>query len=80
MRELQRHAPFGSTSAIALLAFFAGYGSATAEVSEETLKSLSAPDKIETPIGTLEFKDGAPTVDTAKTVYDTLDFTRALNV
>ena len=80
MRELQRHAPFGSASAIALLVFFSGYGSATAEVSEETLKSLSAPDKIETSAGTLEFKDGAPTAETAEKVYDTLDFTRALNV
>jgi len=52
---------------------------AAAQVSQETLDALSAPDKIETHIGTLEFKDGAPTVDTAKKVYDTLDFTRALN-
>ena len=40
----------------------------------------SLADKIETRIGTLEFKDGAPTVETAEKVYDTLDFTRALNV
>jgi len=33
-----------------------------------------------TSLGTLEFKDGAPTVETARKVYDTLDFTRALNV
>jgi len=38
------------------------------------------PDKVETRIGTLEYKDGAPTVETAQKVYDTLDFTRALNV
>ncbi|MBR1211232.1 hypothetical protein [Bradyrhizobium sp. JYMT SZCCT0180] len=35
---------------------------------------------METRIGTLEFKDGAPTVETAEKVRDTLDFTRALNV
>ena len=52
---------------------------ALAEVSEETLKSLGAPDKIETSIGTLKFKDGAPTAETAAKVYDTLDFTHALN-
>jgi len=52
----------------------------TAQVSEETLKSLSTPDSVETRIGTLEFKDGAPSAETAQTVYDTLDFTRALNV
>ncbi len=51
-----------------------------AEVPAETVKSLSAPDQIDTRIGTLEFKDGVPSADTAATIYDTLDFTRALNV
>jgi hypothetical protein len=41
--------------------------------------SIAAPDKIETRIGALEFKDGVPTAQTARNVYDTLDFTRALN-
>ncbi len=53
---------------------------AWAEVSQETIDALGAPDRIETRIGTLEFKDGAPTAETAQTVYDALDFTRALNV
>jgi hypothetical protein len=60
---------------IALPALHAG-----AEVSKETLESLSAPDKVETRIGTLEFKDGAPSAETAQTIYDALDFTQALNV
>ncbi len=51
-----------------------------ADVSEETIRSLSAPDSVDTRIGTLNFKDGVPTPDTAKTVYDTIDFVRALNV
>jgi hypothetical protein len=42
--------------------------------------ALTTPDRVETRIGTLEFKDGAPTVETAEEVRDTLDFTRALNV
>jgi len=53
---------------------------ALAQVSSETLKSLGAPDRVETRIGTLEFKDGVPSAATAQRVYDTLDFTRALNV
>ena len=53
---------------------------AQAQVSSETLKSLSTPDAVETRIGTLEYQDGAPSVETARKVYDTLDFTRALNV
>jgi len=42
--------------------------------------SLITPDKVDTRIGTLEFKDGAPNVETAEKVRDTLAFTRALNV
>ena len=41
---------------------------------------LVTPDTVETRIGTLEFKDGAPSVETAEKVYDTLDFTRGLDV
>jgi len=41
---------------------------------------LLTPDRVETRIGPLEFKDGAPSVETAEKVRDALDFTRALNV
>jgi hypothetical protein len=54
--------------------------SGAAQVSGETLKSLSTPDKVETRIGSLDFKDGVPSAETAEKVRDTLDFTRALNV
>jgi hypothetical protein len=64
-----------NAAVIALLALPAG-----AEVSKETLRSISTPDRVETSIGTLEFRDGAPSVATAEKVYDTLAFTRALNV
>ena len=40
---------------------------------------ITTPDKVESRIGTLEYKDGVPTVETAERVRDTLDFTRALN-
>ena len=53
---------------------------ALAQVSTETVKSLGAPDTIETSFGTLGFKDGVPTAESAQRVYDTLDFTRALDV
>ncbi len=65
---------------ISILALAVAIGPAWAEVSQETLDSLSAPPSVETRIGTLEFKDGVPTAQTAQTVFDTLDFTRALNV
>ena len=53
---------------------------AFSDVSTETITSLSAPGAIETRAGKLEFHDGVPTEETARQVYDTLDFTRALNV
>ena len=50
--------------ALAVLATFAT--PATAQVSKETLESISTPDKVETSIGTLEFLDGAPLPETAE--------------
>ena len=44
-----------------------------AQISSEALISLTTPDKLETSIGTLEFKDGAPSQATVETVYDYLD-------
>jgi hypothetical protein len=54
--------------------------SAFADVPQATIDGLSAPDSIDTRIGTLEFSKGVPTGATARNVFDTLDFTRALNV
>jgi len=62
-----------------LIGCFAVPGSAQAQVSEQTMQSLSTPDKVESRIGTLEFKDGAPSAETVHKVQDTLDFTRALD-
>jgi hypothetical protein len=39
--------------------------------------SISTPDKVETQIGPLEFKDGAPSKATLDKVYDHLDFSHA---
>ena len=52
-------------------------GTASAQVSEEALQSISTPASVETRIGTLDFKDGAPSAETAAAVYDNLDFTYA---
>jgi hypothetical protein len=64
---------------IAVVLLLAGSVSVIAQVPQETLESLSTPDTVETSIGTLEFRDGAPSVETAEKVYDALAFTRALN-
>ncbi len=42
--------------------------------------SILTPDVVETGIGKLTFKDGAPTPETAKTVQEILTFTNGLNV
>ena len=50
----------------------------SAQVSEEVLDSISTPNEVETRIGTLEFFDGIPTKETAKLLYDNLDFLRGV--
>ncbi|MDM0085468.1 DUF1254 domain-containing protein [Variovorax sp. J31P179] len=41
--------------------------------------SITTPDRVETSIGTLEFRDGAPTAATAQKVKDSLDFVRGVD-
>jgi hypothetical protein len=41
--------------------------------------SISTPDKVETRIGSLEFKAGAPSAATIAKIYDNLDFTHAFD-
>jgi len=76
IRRTHRRAAWAALVAVAM---FSGC-KAVAQATSGVPQSLITPDKIETRIGTLEFKDGAPTAETAAKVYDTLDFTRALNV
>jgi hypothetical protein len=52
---------------------------ANAQVSDETLKSIQTPNKVETSIGTLKFIDGAPLPETAQKVYDHLDTMRGVD-
>jgi hypothetical protein len=52
----------------------------SAEVSKAVLDSISTPDKVETPIGAMEFFDGVPTDNTVKTAYDNLDRMRGVQV
>ena len=41
---------------------------------------ITTPDKVDTPIGTLEFFDGVPIGDTTERVYDYVDRARAVEV
>ena len=47
------------------------------KMTTEIPEGLSIPDKVETSIGTLNFRDGVPDEATAKLIYDNLDLVRA---
>ncbi|WP_444938837.1 DUF1254 domain-containing protein [Microbulbifer sp. JMSA002] len=51
----------------------------SADVSRESVESISTPDKVESSIGLLKFRDGAPYPDTAEKLYDYLDHMRAVD-
>ena len=76
-------AQFHNAILLAALAVTVLIGCATNSANAQASTSIPAfivtPDKVESRIGTLEYKDGVPTVETAERVRDTLDFTRALN-
>jgi hypothetical protein len=47
---------------------------AAAQTTAKIAPAITTPDQIETRLGTLEFKDGAPNMETVQKVYDNLDF------
>src|SRR5262245_25318183 len=47
---------------------------ASAQASTGIPPAITTPDKVETRLGTLDFKDGAPSQATLDKVYDHLDF------
>jgi hypothetical protein len=72
MKQLMK--PLAVLAACALLA---APRLATAQTASTIPPAITTPDKVESRIGTLEFKDGAPSKDTLEKVYDHLDFTHA---
>jgi hypothetical protein len=50
---------------------------AYAQLPQASMASISTPDTVESRIGTLDFKDGAPSQATLDKVYDNLDFMHA---
>ncbi|MEP2029249.1 MAG: DUF1254 domain-containing protein [Paracoccaceae bacterium] len=51
----------------------------TYKMTTDIPSSLTAPDRVETSIGTLNYFDGVPDAATVKTAYDYLDQSRAVN-
>jgi hypothetical protein len=54
-------------------------GAAAAQTATAIPPSITTPDKVETRIGTLDFKDGAPSAATAEKVLDSLDYVRGVD-
>ena len=52
---------------------------ASAQTTPAIPAAITTPDKMETRIGTLDFKDGVPSKETIAKVYDNLEFTHAFN-
>lgn len=50
------------------------------KMTTDILSSITAPDSVETSIGTMKYFDGVPDAATVDTVYDYLDRSRAVNV
>ena len=50
------------------------------KMTTEIPASITTPDRVETPIGTLGFFDGVPIGDTREDVYDYMDRARAVQV
>ena len=68
--------PTGTTVIIVVATLFTGC--ATAQTTTGIPPSLVTPDKVESRIGTLDFKDGQPSKQTLEKVYDNLDFSHAM--
>ncbi|MGA8659254.1 MAG: hypothetical protein WB586_24260 [Chthoniobacterales bacterium] len=64
------------TAALAAI-FFSGGREAAAQSTTAIPPAITTPDKVETRISTLDFKDGMPSKDTVGKVYDNLDFRHA---
>jgi hypothetical protein len=58
---------------------FSGGNEAAAQTAPAISPAISTPDKVETRIGTLDFKDGMPSKDTIAKIYDHRDFTHAFS-
>src|SRR5262245_25570025 len=66
-----------STALLEAVAFTLVLASAAGAQSPGTPPAITTPDKVETPLGPLEFKDGAPSKETVEKVYDSLDLMHA---
>src|SRR5208337_288283 len=79
MKPTSRH-NFLAVALVGALAFATTAVAQTApnmKMTTDIPPEITTPDSVETHIGRLEFKDGAPTSETVEKVYDSLDFMHA---
>jgi hypothetical protein len=69
---------FGELTAGVICALVAHLSLATAQTGAGIPPAITTPDKVETRIGPLDFKDGAPSNETLDKIYNNIDFTNAL--
>lgn len=70
--------PFAVAGLFALLSGPIQAQTAQSKYSAEVPTYITTPDTVDTRIGTLTFRDGAPDADTVAKVYDQLDFSRGI--
>ena len=71
---------FVSLTAVTVCAMLALPHTTAAQPAPGIPRPSHTPDKVETSIGTLEFKDGAPSVATTQKVLDSLDYVRGVGM
>ena len=69
--------PIRSSAALVAGALLAMAQCAQAQTSPAIPPSITTPDRVDSRIGVLEFRDGAPSQATLDKVYDHVDFTHA---
>src|SRR4051812_11229466 len=70
---------FGTVAAIVVSATLVLLRLSAAQTPPAIPPSITTPDKVETRLGTLDFKDGMPSTTTLTKVYDNLDAAHAFN-
>jgi hypothetical protein len=73
MKTTKRAFSEGVLAAVLVATVIIAAGEATAQTSPAIPPALVTPDRLQTSLGTLEFKDGAPSKETVAKVYDNLD-------
>ena len=69
--------PFLSVVATCAMLLLPHLGSA--QTTTAIPAAITTPDKVESRLGPLEFKDGMPSAATLAKIYDNLDYTHAFN-